>query len=259
MAQAQAVPLPRPRPADLGKAVPVMPVSPPDRNATGKKERADESKAGEKPDGKPGETMVEKNTADPMSACFTALEAIASIRPLPAISIKDSCEATDVVSLEAIVLADNRSVTLEPAATLRCPMASAVAEWVRGSLAPAALQLGSGLHAIENASSFECRGRNRVAGAKLSEHGKANALDIRGVKLESGTLARLTDPQVDSAFRETVRKTACERFPTVLGPGSDGYHEDHIHLDLIERHNDYRICQWDMRPAEPRAISPTMQ
>jgi hypothetical protein len=33
----------------------------------------------------------------------------------------------------------------------------------------------------------------------------------------------------------------------VLGPGSDGYHEDHIHIDLAERRSGYRICQWDIR------------
>jgi len=32
----------------------------------------------------------------------------------------------------------------------------------------------------------------------------------------------------------------------VLGPGSDWYHEDHIHLDLMERRNNYRICQWNV-------------
>ena len=40
--------------------------------------------------------------------------------------------------------------------------------------------------------------------------------------------------------------SACTRFPTVLGPGSDWYHEDHIHLDLMERRNNYRICQWNV-------------
>ena len=41
-----------------------------------------------------------------------------------------------------------------------------------------------------------------------------------------------------------MRALTCGRFTTVLGPGSDGYHEDHIHLDLIERSHGYRICQW---------------
>ena len=47
-------------------------------------------------------------------------------------------------------------------------------------------------------------------------------------------------------LRESVLHSACTRFSTVLGPGSDGYHEDHIHLDLMERRNNYRICQWDV-------------
>jgi len=47
-------------------------------------------------------------------------------------------------------------------------------------------------------------------------------------------------------LRENVLRSACARFSTVLGPGSDGYHEDHIHLDLMERRNNYRICQWDV-------------
>jgi hypothetical protein len=32
----------------------------------------------------------------------------------------------------------------------------------------------------------------------------------------------------------------------VLGNGADAYHDGHVHLDLIERSNHYRICQWDV-------------
>ena len=56
----------------------------------------------------------------------------------------------------------------------------------------------------------------------------------------------LTDRTVPRGLRESVLHSACARFSTVLGPGSDGYHEDHIHLDLMERRNNYRICQWDV-------------
>jgi hypothetical protein len=49
-----------------------------------------------------------------------------------------------------------------------------------------------------------------------------------------------------------LKADVCSRFSTVLGPGSDGYHEEHIHLDLIERRNNYKICQWDVRdPTTP--------
>jgi hypothetical protein len=54
-----------------------------------------------------------------------------------------------------------------------------------------------------------------------------------------------------------LRKSACERFMTVLGPGSDGYHENHVHVDLAKRRHDYRICQWDVRePMDNAAPSP---
>jgi hypothetical protein len=61
----------------------------------------------------------------------------------------------------------------------------------------------------------------------------------------------LTDPQVARDFRERMKKSACDRFSTVLGPGSDGYHEDHVHVDLQERRRGrFAMCQWDVRDLE---------
>jgi hypothetical protein len=37
----------------------------------------------------------------------------------------------------------------------------------------------------------------------------------------------------------------------VLGPGSDGFHEEHIHVDLAERRSGNRLCHWEVR--EPDA------
>ncbi|MFD0463084.1 extensin family protein [Microvirga aerilata] len=47
----------------------------------------------------------------------------------------------------------------------------------------------------------------------------------------------------ESAFQAAVQKAACPIFTTVLGPGSDAAHGDHLHLDLRQRKGDYRICQ----------------
>jgi hypothetical protein len=52
---------------------------------------------------------------------------------------------------------------------------------------------------------------------------------------------------VAKEWRESLRASACVRFHTVLGPGSDGNHETHIHVDLAERRSGYKICQWDVR------------
>ena len=200
----------------------------------------------------------QRATAPPApSACQQRLTPdIAIIHPLPSIAGPGACGAEDVVSLDAVVLKDGQRIALAPAATLRCPMAEAVAHWVREDVAPAAAAtFGSPARTIVAGVSYECRGRDRIPGAKLSEHAHANALDLRGLKLANGKMADFTDNTVPKAFRETIRQSACTKFTTVLGPGSDSYHESVTHLDLIERQSDYRVCQWDVQPAPqtPRA------
>jgi hypothetical protein len=118
-------------------------------------------------------------------------------------------------------------------------------------VAPLAEGLGSRVSELDNLDSFECRGRNRVARAKLSEHGRANALDVSALKLANGRTIDLTDRAVERDLREKVLGSVCARFTTVLGPGSDGYHENHIHLDLIQRRNGYRICHWEIYDPVP--------
>jgi hypothetical protein len=191
---------------------------------------------------------------------------LAAAKMLPPIS-SGQCATDDLVSLEAVAGKDGRRLAISPPATLRCPMAESVAHWIRDEVAPVAAELGGRLKSVAVDTSYECRPRNHVAGAKLSEHGHANAVDLRGFTLTNGGVVSLTDPKVSRPAREHLRETACARFTTVLGPGSDGYHESHIHLDLIERHSGYRICQWDVRdpsmvaavpfPPERPAAAPT--
>src|SRR5205085_156334 len=148
LAAAQGVPLPRPRlPPPAARA----PADEPDR------------------------------VAEPSACRLRLTPEIASAPSLPPITGPGACEAPDVVRLEAVFLSDKSRVAVAPPAILRCTMAEAIASWVREEAAPRVLELGSSLKAIENLASFECRGRNRIAGAKLSEHGRANALDIHSL------------------------------------------------------------------------------
>jgi len=186
------------------------------------------------------------------SACQLRLTSdLAVIEPLPPIIGPGECGAVDVVRLDAIVLSDHTKVAVTPPATLRCAMAEAVVHWVREEVGPFAGRLRAPLRGLENYDSFECRGRNRVSGAKISEHGYANALDVKSLKLADGAVIGPTDVNVERSFRESLRQSACARFNTVLGPGSDGYHENHIHIDLAERRNGYRICHWDVLDPPP--------
>jgi hypothetical protein len=136
-------------------------------------------------------------------------------------------------------------------------MASAIADWIRTDMAPLASSLGTVISDLDNLDSFDCRGRNGVVGAKLSEHGRANALDVRALKLANGQSIALTERSTPRDQRERVLHSVCARFSTVLGPGSDGYHEDHVHLDVIERRNNYKICQWEVWDPLP-AVAPML-
>ncbi len=226
------IPLPKPRPEEAPKA---SDKGSPEAPATEGKPPAD----------KPSE--VAPPPEKQASACRLALtEEIAIAPSIPDIRGPGGCGGEDLVRLEAIVLPDKRKVAVKPAAVLRCTMASAIADWVRTDMVPLAASLGSPISDLDNFDSFECRGRNRVVGAMLSEHGKANALDVRAIKLANGQSIGLTDRTMSRDVRERVLRSVCSRFSTVLGPGSDWYHEDHIHLDLAQRRNDYRICQWNV-------------
>jgi hypothetical protein len=223
-----SVPLPKPRPADAPAAEPERPAASNRAPAASDKPAAEAAPA-------------------PPSACRLALSEEIAIAPsIPDIHGPGDCGGEDLVRLEAVVLPGKHLVSLKPAAILRCAMASAIADWIRTDVAPIGTSLGSVISDLDNFDSFECRGRNRVAGAKLSEHGRANALDLRAFKLANGQSISLIDRTVSREIRENVLHSACARFSTVLGPGSDWYHEDHIHLDLMERHNNYKICQWNI-------------
>jgi hypothetical protein len=183
----------------------------------------------------------------PPSACQQRLATLAAFKPLPVLFGPGECGAADVVLLQSVIVPDQGQVVLSLPATLRCPIAEQVALWVRQDVAPVANKLGSSLRGVDTDDSYECRGRNRVRAAKMSEHGRANALDVRGFRLASGRVIELTDLNVDKDLRDGLRASACARFSTVLGPGSDGNHEEHIHLDLAERRGGYKMCEWDVR------------
>lgn len=231
------VPLPRPRPAEAPAA-------------EGVQGRANDQA---EPTQQPEEVKPPE-----LSACRLALtESIAIAPSIPAIKGPGGCGGEDLVRLEAIVLSPTQRVAVKPAAILRCTMAAAVADWVRADMAPLAATLGTTISELDNFDSFECRGRNRVKNAKLSEHGLANALDVRGLKFANGNTLSLTDRTVSRDIREKVLASVCTRFTTVLGPGSDWYHEDHIHLDLAQRRNGYKLCQWGVYDPLP-AVAPLM-
>jgi hypothetical protein len=194
-------------------------------------------------------------TAEP-SSCRLRLQAIATIAPMPRLIGPGACGGGDMVQLDAVLVAGRAAIEIRPAPLLRCEMAESLAVWIRDDATPRLAKAGSNLRRVETYDDFDCRGRNRVVGAKLSEHGKGNAIDLRAFTLADNRVIGLTDISVPKELRSSIRESACARFTTVLGPGSDGYHEAHIHLDMAARHDGYRICQWVVREPPPAVIVP---
>jgi hypothetical protein len=131
---------------------------------------------------------------------------------------------------------------------MRCATALALAKWVRAEVLPAAhaLELGQ-LTTLNHGSTYVCRPRNNVEDADISEHALGNAIDIMSFTFESGEAITVSpkegDGDASEAFQKAVGSGACLHFTTVLGPGSDAYHDGHLHLDIAERSSDYRLCQ----------------
>ena len=187
----------------------------------------------------------------PPTDCDKRLAAMAAFKPKPTVTGPGGCGGADLVELDAVLLPDGARVAVTPAATLQCGMAESFAGWIRDEVVVRLAPLKSPLRAVINEDSYECRGRNRVVGAKVSEHGKGNAIDVRAFALADGRKFVLTDVNEPKELRLSLQESACGRFTTVLGPGADPYHEQHIHLDVLARHNGYRICEWAVREPPP--------
>ncbi len=145
---------------------------------------------------------------------------------IPSITSKTKgCGVAEPVRVTAI-----NGIPFSQPATFDCDTARALKRWMREGMTPA---FGNRevvqLHIF---GSYMCRSRNNVRGAKISEHGRGKAVDIAGFVFSDGrewTVARDYNKQIRRA-----QKAACGIFGTTLGPGSDGYHEDHLHFDTAD-------------------------
>src|SRR5262249_19535101 len=139
------------------------------------------------------------------------------------------------------------SASITPAATLACPMVSALDQWGAGSVQPAAVRwFGQPVVGIKEISAHLCRGLDGQPPAPTSQHAFGNALDVAAFTLADGRKVTVRDgwrglPE-ERGFLRDVHAAACQQFTTVLGPGSNVYHYDHLHVDLMRRSSGGSIC-----------------
>ncbi|GAB4072065.1 extensin family protein [Ancylobacter sonchi] len=140
------------------------------------------------------------------------------------------------------------SVEVAPKATLACPMTASLDRWVAEDIQPAAYAwFGQPVAKIKQMSSYSCRNMNGAATGKVSEHAFGNGFDVGGFVLADGREILVKTgwkgrPD-ERGFLRTVQATACQRFTVVLAPGSNIYHYDHIHVDLMRSASGRTTCK----------------
>jgi hypothetical protein len=180
------------------------------------------------------------------------VQASAYVEPASEISGDGPCGLVHPFKVQA---AGDGKVTMQPQATLTCPMTAAFERWLNEIAQPAAQAwFGESIVEVRQLSSYYCR---RIGGTgTMSEHGYGNAIDVAGFTFTSGRIVTVkrgwSGSSEERGFLRQVHAGGCDVFTTVLGPGYDAAHHDHFHFDLARRNS--VVC----RPT-PQLISPPRQ
>jgi hypothetical protein len=147
------------------------------------------------------------------------------------------------------------AVAVNPPATLACPLVSALDRWISEGVQPAALHwFGVPVTEMKQISAYSCREMVGAGTSHISEHAFGNALDIAGFTLADGRKISVVKgwhgSAEEQAFLHDVQLYACETFNTVLAPGYNAAHYNHIHVDLMRRDSGRRPCRPNAVPGE---------
>ena len=179
-------------------------------------------------------------------AKLTAAGASAEAALAPASSV-EGCGIDAPVRLSSLTVQGD-AVSLPERPLLACEFAAVLVDYVRLIVAPLGqAMLHAKVTAIETGPGYECRTQDRIAGAKISAHAKGLAVDFVAIGMADKRrvlIERQTSAE-EASYLHAVRRAACGWFTTVLGPGADAFHANHMHLDMALHGSSgsYRICE----------------
>jgi Extensin-like protein C-terminus len=171
------------------------------------------------------------------NACFAHKQVTLSdtIVSAPEIDGPGICGMTRPLKVAALA---EGSIAVDKTLTIDCPMIPALEAWLNAIVEPdAQTRFGQKVATVNVFGAYSCRSIDNMPGARLSEHAFGNAVDVAGFTLADGREVdfvhdwKTIDSQ-EAAFLHEVHAGACQYFTTVLGPGADVFHYNHIHLDL---------------------------
>ena len=133
-----------------------------------------------------------------------------------------------------------------PNATLACPIVSALDQWIGQAVQPAAMRwFGQPVAEIKQISAYSCRGMNGQPGASIPNTPSAMRSTSRPSRWPTGarwSCDGWNGAPEEQGFLRDMQGAACQQFTTVLAPGSNRFHYDHIHVDLMRRAGGHQIC-----------------
>ena len=170
-------------------------------------------------------------------ACFARRQVTLSdtIVAAPEIDGPGICGMTRPLKVSALA---EGSVAVDKTLTIDCPMVPALEAWLNTIVEPdAQARFGQRVATVNVFGAYSCRGIDNMPGARLSEHAFGNAVDVAGFTLADGRRIDFVHDwksagTQEAAFLHEAHAGACQYFTTVLGPGADVFHYNHIHLDL---------------------------
>jgi hypothetical protein len=191
--------------------------------------------------GSSGDYFTTRGLIAPETQCTVNPHSVGEAEKIDDIDEGNGCEVENAWRMRSVA-----GVGFSRPAIVNCGVIGPLDEWMSNRVQPAAQQeFGESVLSIDVAASYACRARNNSFGAKMSEHGFGNAIDISAFTLESGR--RITVKQGwrggedERDFLREIRREACGDFRTVLGPGT-AHHGDHFHLDLANRRSGKAYC-----------------
>lgn len=261
LAESQDRPAPRPAPPAAE-----APATRPDTPEVGKKAAAEPEVGETETDPTPAPDTVDTATGDDSAAdtpevsppvaasdfdhaaCLLSLYSLgAQYHEVPPITEPDQpgCGIMRPVQITEIL----PGVTLGGQPVMHCDTARQLAFWMRDSVQPAARFLPDAprVTGVQPGSTYQCRDTVGNSSTQLSEHALGNAFDVMALDFDNESTL-VIEPRQDTgdmseAFQRAIRGAACLYFTTVLGPGANAAHDDHLHLDIKARKGGWRLCQ----------------
>jgi hypothetical protein len=150
--------------------------------------------------------------------CAVVLKGL-SVVAVPEPALREGSECGAPAPMRLMSAGRNPPVAFSPPPMLTCDMVAAIAKWLERDVQPLARKhLGAAIARVETMSSYSCRNAYGRAQGRVSEHGKANALDIGSFVTNSGSAALVLADWGPTA-REVAAAAAAAKRQAEAKPG----------------------------------------